>query len=342
MSADAEEPVTSVSAVFGNETVITVVASDGDAAEVVTKRPRDAPNAFPPAIVARMKRARTGLTTMTQALECPVTQAGPMWRPVMGADGHSYEEVAWQKWIAECKKNKTPVRSPLTNQPCKPWFTPNVALRKVIEGVVAGGLIPKEELAGYDLRAKEAAEYRELMREAHDPEGDHPKVCRRLMRLFETGNAVTVANEATAAEWARRGALLGSGACCERYARDLLEIGTAGDRARGLFYLAKAAELRVDAAMHGLAMLLVGKEGYAHYGGAAARAILGGDLRYAQSLLVDLMEEEEEDEDDDDDDDDRKVIRHGTPADRAEFFASVKKELDALRPQLRGKGCLHL
>ena len=337
--SDDEEPVPSVSAVVGNEAVLAVVAADNG--EDVEKRMReDAKQRFPPAVVTRVKRARTGLTAVTQALECPVSQAGPMWRPVLGADGHSYEEVAWKKWVAECEKNETPMRSPLTNQPCQPWFTPNTALRKVIEGLVAGGLIPKEELAGYDLRAKEAAEYEELMREAHDPEGQHYSVCRDLMRLFETGNAVTIADEAVAADWARRGALLGSGACCERHARDLLEFGTDSDRVRGVFYLYKAAAIGVDAALHGLAMLLMGKEDYPHYGGAATRAALGRDLWHAGYLLDQLMKLK--DCSTDYDNSHRNVLRHATPADKAVFYASVQKDLDALRPQLLVKDCTQL
>lgn len=320
-----------------DEAVIATVVADGGAA--AEKRVWEDEERFSPGVVRRVKRARTGLTATTQALECPITQAGPMWRPVMGADGHSYEEGAWQKWIAECRKNRTPVRSPLTNKPCRPWFTPNTALRKVIEGLVAGGLIPKGELAGYNLRAEEAAEYEELMAKVRKPDGDHAGACRDLMRLYEKGNAVIVASEEIAAVWARRGALLGVPACRERHARGLLESEVDENRARGIHFLTLAAQEGVDAAMYGMAMLLMGNEDFDGYGGEATRAALGRDLWHAKHLLERVMQLENCEEYETSE---KNVLRHASPADKAEFFERAKKALDALRPQLEGKGCEQL
>ena len=59
------------------------------------------------------------------AFVCPITR-DVMDRPVVAADGHSYEHDAVAKWLT---RN---ARSPLTNAPMGPELVPNITLRKAI------------------------------------------------------------------------------------------------------------------------------------------------------------------------------------------------------------------
>ena len=60
------------------------------------------------------------------AFVCPITRA-VMERPVVCADGHSYEEDAIRRWLARS------ARSPMTNAPLQSTaLVPNIALRHAI------------------------------------------------------------------------------------------------------------------------------------------------------------------------------------------------------------------
>ncbi len=59
------------------------------------------------------------------AFVCPITR-DVMDRPVVAADGHSYEHDAIARWLA---RN---ARSPLSNAPMGPELVPNITLRKAI------------------------------------------------------------------------------------------------------------------------------------------------------------------------------------------------------------------
>ena len=187
--SDDEEAVPSMSAAVRNEAVLAVVATDG--AEIVAKRAREDPERFRPAVISRLKRAKTGLDETIACFECPISQAGPMVEPVQAADGNSYEKAAYMRWLDRCKEEGKGVRSPLTNEQIRPWFSDNLALRKTITGMVESGLIPESQLAATasaPRRPPSPSGSRRPDRPA--PAGEHAAACRSLMHLYGNGNLV--------------------------------------------------------------------------------------------------------------------------------------------------------
>ena len=288
--SDDEEAVPSMSAAVRNEAVLAVVATDG--AEIVAKRAREDPERFRPAVISRLKRAKTGLDETIACFECPISQAGPMVEPVQAADGNSYEKAAYMRWLDRCKEEGKGVRSPLTNEQIRPWFSDNLALRKTITGMVESGLIPESELAGYRERAAQAAELKRLKETltGSAPVGEHAAACRSLMHLYGNGNLVVLPDARAARFWAEEGARRGDPVCRERYADALLSGTLAGgvDVVRGIQQLTRAAAEGVDAAMVGLAFLLDDEDDgicLDGFGGAGTRKVVGKDYAQAYALL---------------------------------------------------------
>eukprot|EP00286_Rhodomonas_abbreviata_P030002 CAMPEP_0181299814 /NCGR_PEP_ID=MMETSP1101-20121128/6553_1 /TAXON_ID=46948 /ORGANISM="Rhodomonas abbreviata, Strain Caron Lab Isolate" /LENGTH=154 /DNA_ID=CAMNT_0023405001 /DNA_START=223 /DNA_END=684 /DNA_ORIENTATION=+ len=68
-----------------------------------------------------------------QEYACPITQS-VMLDPVLASDGHTYERTAIEAWLATCKSQRQPPRSPLTGTLLSSQLElfPNHSLRKII------------------------------------------------------------------------------------------------------------------------------------------------------------------------------------------------------------------
>jgi hypothetical protein len=333
--SDDEEAVPSMSAAVGNEAILAAVATD--AAEIVAKRAREDPERFRPAVLKRLKRAKTGLDEAIACFECPISHAGPMVEPVQAADGNSYEKAAYMRWLAKCKEEGKGVRSPLTNESIRPWFSDNLALRKTITSMVESGLIPESELAGYRERAAQAAGLKQLKETLFDSAriDEHAAACRSLMHLYGNGNLVVLPDARAAMFWAEEGARRGDPVCRERYAGALLSGTLAGgpDVVQGIQQLTRAAAEGVDAAMIALACLLDDGEDddgicLDSFGGADTRKVVGKDYFQAHELLV-LADRRRTDGTTA-----HKALAFDGPEEEMEFWRGVKVKITRLKKKI--------
>jgi len=65
------------------------------------------------------------------AFVCPISLQ-LMTRAVVAGDGFSYQREALDKWILRNRRKRKPLRSPMTNAPMAPFYTPSFTLRSMV------------------------------------------------------------------------------------------------------------------------------------------------------------------------------------------------------------------
>lgn len=65
------------------------------------------------------------------AFVCPISLQ-LMTRAVVAGDGFSYQREALDKWILRNRRERKPLRSPMTNAPMAPFYTPSFTLRSMV------------------------------------------------------------------------------------------------------------------------------------------------------------------------------------------------------------------
>jgi hypothetical protein len=69
---------------------------------------------------------------------CPIS-FHIMTSAVIAMDGHSYEQLAIEEWVATCIRKKLPVTFPFTNMPMASTIIPNLTLRNLIRAFLEEG-----------------------------------------------------------------------------------------------------------------------------------------------------------------------------------------------------------
>lgn len=65
------------------------------------------------------------------AFVCPISLQ-LMTRAVVAGDGFSYQRDALNSWILKNRRQRKPLRSPMTNAPMAPFYTPSFTLRSMV------------------------------------------------------------------------------------------------------------------------------------------------------------------------------------------------------------------
>lgn len=52
--------------------------------------------------------------------------------PVVAQDGFHYQRAALERWVAHCFQERRYPRSPLTNLPMAPWYTPSHTMKSMV------------------------------------------------------------------------------------------------------------------------------------------------------------------------------------------------------------------
>jgi hypothetical protein len=55
-----------------------------------------------------------------------------MTRAVVAGDGYSYQREALDTWILQNRRERKPLRSPMTNAPMAPFYIPSFTLRSMV------------------------------------------------------------------------------------------------------------------------------------------------------------------------------------------------------------------
>jgi len=100
-------------------------------------------------------------------LICPITQELPF-EPVTAEDGRLYERSAIEEHIAQTKKRKDVLKSPITNEPMGPRLFDSPQIKSLIETLVENRSITGDLADAWKKKEKEKKGADELLKKAQD------------------------------------------------------------------------------------------------------------------------------------------------------------------------------
>ncbi|GAB5033024.1 wd sam and u-box domain-containing protein 1 [Nannochloropsis oceanica] len=97
--------------------------------------PRSTPHASSVGISVDLEDEDLLLQDAPNAFVCPISLQ-LMTRAVVAGDGYSYQREALDTWILRNRRERKPLRSPMTNAPMAPFYIPSFTLRSMVSDYV--------------------------------------------------------------------------------------------------------------------------------------------------------------------------------------------------------------
>lgn len=97
--------------------------------------PRCTPHASSVGISVDLEDEDLLLQDAPNAFVCPISLQ-LMTRAVVAGDGYSYQREALDTWILRNRRERKPLRSPMTNAPMAPFYIPSFTLRSMVSDYV--------------------------------------------------------------------------------------------------------------------------------------------------------------------------------------------------------------